>query len=242
VKDPRDRIIVALDGGDEEVRAWAGILAGTVRWLKIGMTDYYRQGPALVRELREQNFKIFLDLKLHDIPFQVEGAAAALTELGVEMFTVQALGGREMMAAAVRGAHEAAIRCNLSSPKVIAVTVLTSLSDEALHLVGINRRADEQVELLTRLASQACVDGIVCSPLEAAGARATLGAGAAIVTPGIRLKGSALHDQSRVATPDYALSAGASQLVIGRPITQAADPKAAYESLLKQIKDFEHDS
>ncbi|MDR1412417.1 MAG: orotidine-5'-phosphate decarboxylase [Actinomycetes bacterium] len=232
----RDKIIVALDGDADEVLAWAQLLAGTVSWVKVGMTNYYRQGPELVRTLKDWGYHVFLDLKLHDIPYQVEGAAASLSTLGVEMFTVHAFGGREMMAAAVRGAHSAADAASLSSPKVIAVTVLTSLSDAALATVGVGRDAQSQVMLLTRLATDACVDGIVCSPLEAGPARSTLGAGAAIITPGVRPLGSARADQSRVSTPAKALAAGASQVVIGRPITGAASPVDAFEAILAEIE------
>jgi len=230
--DPKDQLIVALDGAPEEVSAWADALQGVVTWVKVGMTLHYVLGARIIDELHARGFKVFLDLKLHDIPHQVEGAAAALGALGVEMMTVHAAGGLDMMAAAVRGANQGAQQAGKPAPVVLAVTVLTSMDAASLRQVGVADDPQAQVERLARLAAQACVGGIVCSPLEAPLVRQVLGAGAAIVTPGVRPAGAAADDQSRIATPAHALELGATHLVIGRPITQAVDPAAAARSVL----------
>jgi len=234
--DARDQLIVALDGAPEEVIAWADALEGVVSWVKVGMTLHYLLGREIIDELHRRGFKVFLDLKLHDIPHQVEGAARALGALGVEMMTVHASGGREMMAAALRGANAGAQQANKSAPILLAVTVLTSMDGATLHSLGVPDDPAVQVERLARLAHEACVGGIVCSPLEAGLVRSIFGAGAAIVTPGVRPAGSEVGDQSRIATPARALELGATHLVVGRPITQAADPAVAARALLHEME------
>ena len=233
--DARDQLIVALDGAPEEARAWAAALEGVVRWVKVGMTLYYACGPAIIDELRARGYHVFLDLKLHDIPHQVEEAAEVLGALGADMLTVHALGGLEMMAAALRGANRGAQRSGQPAPIVLAVTVLTSADAATLASIGVTGELPAEVERLARLAHQACVGGIVCSPLEAALARSIFGTGAAIVTPGVRPAGAEQSDQSRIATPAEALKRGATHLVIGRPITQAPDPAAAARKILAEM-------
>lgn len=235
-QDPRDRLIVALDTGPEDALRLARELAGTVVWVKVGMTLFYLAGPSIVAELRSMGFRVFLDLKLHDIPHQVRGAARSVASLGAAMLTVHASGGAEMIAQARAGAHEGAHAASVEPPAVIAVTVLTSMDDQGLHSVGVERGAAEQVGLLARQAADAGADGVVCSPLEAGAMRGLLGAEALIVTPGVRPSGGERGDQSRVATPADALAAGASHLVVGRPITEAADPRSAALSILKEMK------
>jgi orotidine-5'-phosphate decarboxylase len=232
----RDRIIVALDQPDlADALACARILEGHAKWVKVGMTLFYREGPAAVRALRDLGFDVFLDLKLHDIPHQVEGAARSLASLGAGMLTVHASGGAAMMEAAVRGAALGAEETGVPMPAVIAVTVLTSMDADALASVGIGDPLADQAAGLAALAKTAGTAGVVCSPLEAADMRALLGPTALVVTPGVRPAGAAPGDQARVATPADALAAGASHLVIGRPITEAADPGAAFEAIVQGL-------
>lgn len=228
----QDSLIVALDTDASEALRLAETIRPKARWVKVGMTLYYAEGPAIVDSLHALGFEVFLDLKLYDIPHQVEGAAYQIAKTGVSMFTVHASGGAEMMRAAVRGAAKGAAASGHQPPKVLAVSVLTSFSEEALAQTGITRGSGQQVELLVALAKNSGVQGIVCSPLEAAQARAILGPDALVVTPGVRPAiGTGSDDQVRVATPGQALSSGASHVVIGRPITMADDPLAAIDGL-----------
>ena len=233
----RDSIIVALDTEAHTALSLARSLEGRVRWIKVGMTLFYSEGPDIVARFQDMGFDVFLDLKLHDIPHQVEGAARSVAALGVKMFTVHASGGREMMAAAVKGACEGSRECGVDTPDVLAVTVLTSMDDAALSDVGVGGSAAGQVALLTALASDAGVQGVVCSPLEAMRARDLLGRDALVVTPGVRPTWAARGDQARVSTPLEAISAGASHLVIGRPITGAENPTEAVEKIVGEAKD-----
>ena len=229
----RDRIIVALDHPDlGSALACARSLVGRAKWVKVGMTLFYREGPGAVAAMRDLGFEVFVDLKLHDIPHQVEGAAAALGALGAGIITVHASGGADMMEAAVRGATAGAAGAGVPRPAVIAITVLTSMDADALASVGVSDTASDQAMGLAALARTAGVDGVVCSPREAAEMRALLGPDALVVTPGIRPAGSDADDQARIATAGAAFAAGASYLVIGRPITGAKDPAAAFEAIV----------
>jgi len=230
-----DRVIVALDCSADEALALATTLRGKVQWLKVGMTLFYANGPHIVGQLKELGFDVFLDLKLNDIPHQVAGAAAEIAKLGVGMFTVHASGGSAMMRAAVDASRRAAEEVGVPAPAVLAVTVLTSTDDAGLAEVGVNTTSAEQVALLGRIAGEAGVDGIVCSPQEAAMIRELLGADALVVTPGVRPGWSLRGDQVRIATPADALAAGASHLVIGRPITDAPDPVQAVARINAEI-------
>lgn len=232
----RDRLIVALDLDERGALDLARALSGHVRWLKVGMTLYYACGPRIIAELRELGFDIFLDLKLHDIPHQVSGAAETLARLGVQMLTVHASGGAPMVSAAVEGARRGAEAAGVPVPTVIAVTVLTSMDDATLATLGVERSAAEQVTLLARASALGVADGVVCSPEEASRMRDLLGPAALVVTPGVRPAGADVGDQSRVATPAAALGAGASHLVIGRPITAASDPVAAVEKIISEME------
>lgn len=230
----RDRIMVALDLPDAaSARAMARTLVGEVGWVKVGMTLFYAEGASIVRELKEMGFHVFVDLKLHDIPHQVEGASAALVSAGADMFTVHASGGRAMLEGAMRATTDAAARAGVERPFVVAVTILTSLDDAALAKTGWAVSAAEAVRSLATVARNAGCDGVVCSPKEASVMRSLLGPDAAIVTPGIRPAGEASEDQLRVATPRAALDAGASHLVIGRPITAAEDPVSAVRRIVE---------
>jgi len=230
-------IIVALDCDATEAMALAHVLRGRVTWLKVGMTLYYAEGPSIVARLSEMGFSIFVDLKLHDIPHQVAGAAAAIAKLGVGMFTVHAAGGSAMMLAAVEASRRAAEEVGVAAPAVLAVTVLTSTDDAGLAEIGVNGTAAEQVPRLARLAAAAGVDGVVCSPREAALMREILGDDALVVTPGVRPSWSESADQVRIATPAAALAAGASHLVIGRPITGTPNPAESAARILSEIEE-----
>ena len=228
-------VIVALDCSADEAIALATSLRGRVRWLKVGMTLYYAQGPEIVGRLRELGFDVFVDLKLHDIPHQVAGAAASIAKLGVGMFTVHASGGSAMMRAAIEASRRAAEETGNVAPAVLAVTVLTSCDDAGLSEVGIARSSAEQVVVLARLAAESGVDGVVCSPQEAESVRSIFGPDALVVTPGVRPAWSERGDQARISTPAEALSAGASHLVIGRPITDAPDPAEAAARIASEL-------
>jgi orotidine-5'-phosphate decarboxylase len=229
-------IVVALDLPRHEAVALAAMLRGRVRWVKVGMTLFYAEGPGIVSALMDMGFDVFLDLKLADIPHQVEGAAAAITRLGVGMFTIHASGGAAMMQATVTTSRRVAEESGFAAPAVLAVTVLTSTDDEGLMEVGVTASAADQVTRLARLARDAGVDGLVCSPKEAASIRGLVGDSALIVTPGVRPTWAEAGDQARISTPGAALEAGASHLVIGRPITAAVDPAAAVDQILREIE------
>ena len=212
-----DRVIVALDCPRAKALDLAVALQGKAKWLKIGMTLYYSEGPAIVEIFKLLGYKVFLDLKCHDIPHQVAGAAASAVEAGADMITMHAVGGVPMMEAAQAAVDNAG--CDTAT---LAITVLTSMDAATLAATGVTRELTDQVKTLA-------------SPQEAAMLRELLGPDALIVTPGVRPAGADLGDQSRVATPKAAFDAGASHIVIGRPITQAADPVAAFEAIVAEL-------
>lgn len=222
-------IAVALDAPDLETAArWAGLVTPHVSTLKIGLELYLRYGPEVVASVRgASGIQIFLDLKLHDIPATVAAAARAVARLRPAMLTVHAAGGP----AAVRAAAEA-----LPDTRVVAVTVLTSLSEADLLRIGLAGPASDAVRRLATLAVEAGARGLVCSPQEVAAVRAEVGADILLVTPGVRPAGADSNDQARVATPVEALRAGADLLVIGRPITGAADPGAAASAIAASLR------
>lgn len=225
------RVIVALDYPDARpALELAARLDPAACRLKVGKELFTAAGPQLVRQLVGKGFGVFLDLKFHDIPNTAAAACRAAAELGVWMVNVHASGGRKMMEAARAAVDKASHR-----PLLIGVTVLTSMDEAGLREIGVDRSAREQVLHLAGLAQQSGLDGVVCSAQEAAELRARLGAGFALVTPGIRPAGADAGDQSRIMTPARAILAGADYLVIGRPITQAADPLAALRSIQAEI-------
>jgi len=229
MNDPR--VIVALDYPEaESALALADRLDPSTCKLKVGKELFVSAGPQLVGRLVDRGFPVFLDLKFHDIPNTVAQACAAAARLGVWMVNVHASGGMKMMQAA----REALAGFD-SPPKLIAVTVLTSMGQDDLAQVGIGVEPQEQVIRLAGLAHEAGLDGVVCSAREAQSLRQVLGADFLLVTPGIRPAGASSDDQKRILTPSQALAAGADYLVVGRPITQAADPVAALQSINAEI-------
>lgn len=199
--------------------------------LKIGKEMFSLCGPELVRELHQRGFDVFLDLKFHDIPNTVAKSVAAAAELGVWMVDVHASGGARMLAAA----KEALLPYGKDAPKLIAVTVLTSMDESDLRGIGIQSTLTEHAERLARLAKDNGLDGVVCSAHEAIHLKSQFGKAFQLVTPGIRPVGSDLGDQRRVMTPPQALAVGVDYMVIGRPITQAADPAQALKAILASL-------
>ncbi|MEW6320099.1 MAG: orotidine-5'-phosphate decarboxylase [Acidobacteriota bacterium] len=233
-----NRVLVALDVDTAAgALALADRLRGSVAGFKIGKQLFTAEGPAVVRALAERGDRVFLDLKFHDIPNTVAGAVRAAVATGAWMVNVHASGGRAMMAAAVESARQAAAAAGVARPLVIGVTVLTSLDQPALAETGVTRPVLEHVVHLARLAQAAGLDGVVASPLETAAIRAACGPDFAIVTPGIRAAGQAgTDDQARTMAPREAVAAGATYLVVGRPITGAADPRAAAERIAAEAR------
>lgn len=229
----KDRVIVALDCDRSRALELADALAGKASWVKIGMTLFYQEGPYFITALQKRGFKVFLDLKFHDIPHQVQGAARAAAEAGADMVTMHAVGGVKMMQAAKAGLAEA--RWVEEEPISLGITVLTSMSADDLAATGVTRPVADQVAELARQTKQAGLSGVVASPQEARMLRELLGPEAFIVTPGVRPAGSDLGDQTRVATPLEAFDNGASHIVVGRPITGQADPASAFEAIAKEL-------
>ena len=233
----RSRVIVALDYPEgASALALADRLNPLSCAVKVGKELFVAVGPAVVSELIARGFDVFLDLKFHDIPSTVAQACKAATRLGAWMMNVHASGGRAMLEAARAAVDEAASEVGCEPPLLLAVTVLTSLDDAALADIGIASSAAEQTLRLARLAQGARLDGIVCSAVDAAALRRALGEDFVLVTPGIRPAGSAAGDQARIATPEAALANGANYLVVGRPITQAADPAAALAAIERSLE------
>ena len=225
------RVIVALDfpAADAALAFAASVSPADCR-LKIGKELFTAAGPALVETLSKQGFDIFLDLKFHDIPNTVAGACKAAAQLGVWMLNVHASGGRAMMEAARKALGDAPDR-----PRLIAVTLLTSMGAREIGEVGILGGAPEAVRRLARLTQASGLDGVVCSAQEAAMLRAECGKDFCLVTPGIRPASASKDDQQRVMTPAAAVAAGADYLVIGRPVTQASDPVATLAAINSEI-------
>ena len=234
--DPADRIIVALDGmAPEQAMAFAARVEG-LRWVKVGLELFVQSGPQVVAQLSEQGLRVFLDLKFHDIPATMAGACRRAAALGAELITVHACAGSEALKVAQAAAVEEAQGAGQPVPTLLAVTVLTSWDERRLQQeLAIGQSIGERVPALAQLSATAGIGGCVCSPQEAAALRAQHPEPFALVTPGIRPKGAAVGDQVRVMGPAEAMAAGASQLVIGRPITKAEDPSAAFAACCAEI-------
>ncbi len=225
-------LIVALDVPTlAEVGPIIDRLGDTVSFYKIGLELFSAEGPDVVRAVTRRGKRVFLDLKLHDIPRTVERAVRSGAALGVDLMTLHAAGGKAM----IQAARDAADACGPHAPKILAVTVLTSLDQSDLADLGIARDVRAQVESLGSLACGNGADGIVCSPREVARMRALLGPDALLVTPGVRPAGAELGDQKRVATPSQAVRDGSTHLVVGRPILEAPDPAAAARAIVAEM-------
>ena len=233
---PAEALILALDRPDAaSALALAAAIPG-LRWVKVGLELFSAAGPQVVAQLRERGLRVFLDLKFHDIPATMAGACRSAARLGAELITVHGCAGSEALAAAQAGALEGAGAAGLGAPTLLAVTVLTSWDPQRFaRELAIDETIEAYVPRLARLAASAGIGGCVCSPLEVAALRAAHPAPFALVTPGIRPAGAARGDQQRVMTPAQALAAGASQLVIGRPISASTDPAAAFTACCQEL-------
>ena len=226
-------VIIACDFSSAEATfAFLDKFTGRKPFVKIGMELYYAEGPAIVREIKARGHKIFLDLKLHDIPNTVKKAMAVLSGLDVDMCNVHAAGTSAMMRAALEGLT----RPDGSRPLLIAVTQLTSTDEDSMRReLLIDRPLDQVVMSYAQTAKEAGLDGVVCSPLEAGKVHQACGDGFVTVTPGVRFADGDVGDQKRVTTPEKARELGSDYIVVGRPITAAADPVAAYERCVKEF-------
>ena len=239
---PGDRLLVALDvDGADRALAVAEQVRGIAGGLKVGSRLFTMAGPDLVRRLVESGARVFLDLKFHDIPNTVAQAVDAAVRTGAWMINVHASGGSAMMQAAARAAADAAAAAGRQAPLVIAVTVLTSMDDEALKQTGVARPLLDHVLALARVAQTAGLQGVVASPHETAAIRRTCGPDFAIVTPGIRgaSAGQEKNDQARTMGPAEAVTAGATYIVVGRPIIAAPDPRAAAHAIVEELSSID---
>ena len=233
MSDPRSRLIVALDVPDRAAAIKAvERLAGHVGFFKVGLEIFTAEGPRLVQEIRDRGENVFLDLKLHDIPNTVAGAVRSVCKLGVQMLTVHASGGPQMLAAACQEAQSAS-----APPMILAVTALTSLSKADINGLGIPGAVEQWVECLAATAKELGIPGLVASSSELPMLQRRFGNSLRYVIPGIRPAGTATQDQSRVATPGRAIRDGADYIVVGRPIMQAQDPAQAADAIVKEISE-----
>jgi orotidine-5'-phosphate decarboxylase len=231
----RNRLIVALDvPNSAAAENLIARLDGTCQWFKVGLELFTAAGPAFVESLASRGHSVFLDLKFHDIPNTVAGAVRSASALGARMITIHAAGGPAMLAAARAAALDEPAGL-AHPPQLLAVTVLTSMDQAQLQSAGVDRTPADQVELLAKMGLEAGIRGFVSSPHEVASLRALTGPEGVLVVPGIRPEGVEAADQKRLATPAAALQAGASFLVVGRPITQAPSPAAAAEAILNEM-------
>ncbi|MBB3109085.1 orotidine-5'-phosphate decarboxylase [Paenibacillus phyllosphaerae] len=238
------KIMVALDYPDAQAaETLLKSLDGIPCYMKVGLQLFYAAGLGFVASLKERGYKVFLDVKMHDIPNTVKGGANSVTKLGVDVFNVHAAGGRHMMEAALEGVDAAiAGGSGLTRPLVIAVTQLTSTSQAVLNdEIGIGGSVEDSVIRYAQLAKQAGLDGVVSSPQEVVQIKAACGASFQTITPGIRPIGAAVNDQSRILTPSEALAQGTDYMVIGRPITAAADPRASIESIIQELMNHDNE-
>jgi len=234
--DPKDKIIFALDVDHfADAQRWVNLLKNHIGLFKVGKQLFTHAGPKVVDMIRQKGQKVFLDLKYHDIPNTVARAGEEATKLNVSMFNLHALGGIEMMKKTVEASQTMAKSLGVPKPTILAVTILTSMDENALREVGIQNSVLEEVGRLASLAAKAGVDGVVASPQEIGIIRERCGEKFLIVTPGIRAPSEKKDDQKRTLTPKEAISAGANYLVIGRPIKEAKDPLEAVEKIIEDI-------
>lgn len=232
-----ERLIAALDFHTmEDVERLVNELGESVSYYKVGMELFYSMGAQVVTWLRQQGKDVFLDLKLHDIPNTTAGGICSLMRLGATMLNIHAGGGYTMMKTTVDRMHEEAEKMGIACPKLIAVTVLTSINQEDWEGLGQALQIKSAVVRMAKLAKKAGLDGVVASAQEAPLIREACGKDFLIVTPGIRPAGSDVNDQSRIATPSLALKDGATHLVVGRPIYAASDPKLAAQKIIEEME------
>jgi orotidine-5'-phosphate decarboxylase len=229
------KIIVALDVGTEEEALHITGQLPEAEVFKVGLELFTAIGPSLFGKLRSQNKKVFLDLKLHDIPNTVAGAVRTGTRHGVYMMTLHTSGGKEMMERAADAAAEETTRLGAEKPLLVGVTVLTSLKTEHLRTIGVKANAEEQVLRLAGLAEEAGLDGVVCSPQEIDLVKGEYGQEFLVVTPGIRPAWAAAQDQKRILTPAQAVRKGSDYIVIGRPIIKDPSPRNAFQKILEEL-------
>ena len=235
--DARDRLITALDFPTfDRAKALVEELGDAVTFYKVGMELFYGAGPDIIRYLKDKDKKVFLDLKLQDIPNTVAHSLAVLTRLGADIMNVHAVGGPKMMAEGMKAVKEAAAELGRSAPKLIAVTVLTSMDEAQWKPLNYAKPIGEEVLDLAALTKESGLDGVVASPREAAGIREKCGKDFLIVTPGVRPAWAATNDQSRIATPAAAIGNGSTHLVVGRPITQAENKQEAVRKILEEME------
>jgi len=233
----KERLIVALDvATKEKALSLVERLKAEVKIFKIGSELFTSCGPDIVAAVRSNGCGIFLDLKFHDIPNTVARSAAAATRLGVSILNVHALGGYDMMKKAAESVSIEAKALKIAKPKIIAVTILTSMDEKSLKKIGIDDNMEKQVLKLAKLAKDALLDGVVASPAEVRSIRRELGEEFIIVTPGVRPEWASAGDQKRVATPKEAVLNGANYIVVGRPIVEAPDPLAAAKKILEEMR------
>lgn len=234
---PENKLIVALDVDTaEKARELFNSLRGVVGMFKIGMQLFTSAGPSIVREIVAAGERVFLDLKYHDIPNTVAGAAVEAARLGVSIFNIHAAGGSEMMRRTADAVTAVSEREGLTRPKIIGVTLLTSADAKVLGEIGVANSPQQQVTALAQLSAMSGLDGVVASPLEVGPIRAAIpDEGFLIVTPGVRPAGTTAHDQKRLMTPAGAIRSGSDYLVIGRPIIEASDPVLAAREILSEM-------
>ena len=233
---PSDKLIVALDTPSlAEAEKWVKELSSLVKIFKVGKELFTTAGPDAVRMVHAHQCRVFLDLKFHDIPNTVASACEAATRLGVFMMNVHALGGKNMLINAVQAIHKTSAEKNVPAPKLLGVTVLTSLTDRDLKEVGISKKVDQEVEKLAVLVQQSGLDGVVASGQDIGLIRKAAGEKFLIVTPGVRPMWAAHGDQKRIITPKEAMGRGADYIVVGRPITQDKNPSEAAQKILNEM-------
>ncbi len=233
----KDKLIVALDIANlKEAEKIVKALTPLVKFFKIGKELFTSAGPEAVRMVRRHKGKVFLDLKFHDIPNTVGAACEAATKLGVSMLNVHASGGKQMLFQAVQAVHKTAVKEKIKTPILLGVTVLTSLTDQDLKEAGVHQKVSQQVERLAKLSKLCGLDGVVASGQEIHLIRKAMPKPFLVVTPGVRPLWAAHGDQKRIMTPKRAIEEGADFIVVGRPITQNTDPKAAAKKILNEIK------